>query len=276
MSLSSMSLPQKTIRFCIVIAFAMCAMPLQATLVVDFEFNEPAGSKLIGGVTSSVGGYQWSSTSANFDNVVTDGSGTLDIVYNSTSLTSASIELAASDQITSTQNSLARFSVEFAPWNFGPFDGTQEQLRFGLGNTSATNVFAQFRFTRSAADQITVVANAAGTGGVSGTDAVLPFGDVQTEIVTMILDIDEIADTYGLSYQVGAGPVVPVAGNTGLALGSDRDGKFLRFAIDENFTGDTFGVNRITLEAIPEPASFVLLGLVTGLSMLHTRFLGKV
>lgn len=255
-------------------------MPLQATLVVDFEFNETAGTKLIGGVTSSVGGYQWSSTSANFDNVVTDGSGTLDIVYNSTSLTSASIELAASDQITSTQNSLARLSVEFAPWSFGTFDGTPEQLRFGLGNTSATNVFALFRFTRTANNEITVVANAGGAGGQSGSNTVLPilegFGNVQTEIVTMILDIDEIADTYGLSYQVGAGPVVPVAGNTGLALGSDRDGKFLRFAIDENFTGDTFGVNRITLEAIPEPASFVLLGLVTGLSILHSRFFGKV
>lgn len=231
-----------------------------ASTIASFDFDEAAGTPLVGGVTSSAGGYTWSAASgdlAALSTIVTDGSGNLNVVYNSTTLRNPSITLAAEDQITATQNSVVRLDLEVAPWSFSAYSGRSEELRFGFGNSSATNVFAIVHLTRVGSDQVAVQALALGTGATEGTQTVL-FGDFSSDPITFVLQVDKIAHKYGLSYRVGSGPLIPVPGNTDLDLSSDRNGNYLRLGFDETFSDDTFAISRFAVTVVPEPATVSL------------------
>lgn len=241
------------------------------TTIVDFEFNEAAGTALMDDpndgidpvVSDSVSGQTWSprdpGDEVDLQNIVTDGTGLLDVSgYDSGSTRDASLELAPSDQITSSQNPIGILTVEFAPWSFGPYvSGDDEEVRAGFGNTSATNTLGIFVLERIGTDQVTLRADAAGAGA-DGV-AVDLFDDVQIDPVTVVLKIDKSTNTYGISYAVGAGPLTPLAGNTGLALDPARNGNFLRLAFDEPYTGDTFAIDRYTVAVVPEPTTMVTL-----------------
>jgi len=169
----------------------------------------------------------------------------------------ASLELSPADQINSSQNPIGRLTVQFAPWEFDTFvDGDQEEIRAGFGNSSATNTLGIFILERTGPDMVTLRADTAGAGA-DGFEVDL-FDDIQTEPVTVQVEVNKLTNTYGVSYAIGAAPLTPLAGNTGLALDPTRNGNFLRLAFDEPYTGDTFVINRYTVDVVPEPASLLM------------------
>lgn len=235
-----------------------------ATLIVNFDFDETSGTPLVGGVASSVGGYTWTATAAHsllLTGIVTDGSGNLSVSYSNQNVSDAAITLAAADQILAAQNSHVQLELEVAPWSFSAHSGRNEQLRFGIGNSSPTNVFADVLLTRVGPGQVTVQARALGTGAVEGAEVTLPFGDVSSDPVTFVLDINKLVNQYSLSYKVGSGPLTPVTDNTGLSLDSGRNGNFLRLGFDETFSDDTFAISRFTVTAVPESTTIVPMAL---------------
>lgn len=256
----------------IVAILAAATAPATAGLIVDFRFDEPAGTPMVsttGGatVTDSVSGYVFTPNTANdgadLQLVVTNGSGILNpAAFTSGNLRDGRVTLSAADQITSSQNSPARMIVDFAPWSFGPFTaGDEELVRFGFGNTSATNVLATVTLRRAMDNSVTLQGSSIPGPGVETA----LFGNVQTEPVAVYLDIDKVANTYSVSYQVGAGPLVPLPGNQSLPLDSARNGNFLRLGFDEPFAGDSFGVERLRVFTnVPEPTTLVLAAAMAG------------
>jgi len=258
--------------------------PTLGRTIVDFQFDEAVGTALVDDpadgatpvVSDSISGQTWtprdSGDEVDLQKVQTDGAGLLSAAgYDTTSTRDASLELAAADQVTATQNSIVRMSVELAPWSFGPHvDGEDEEVRVGFGNTSATNTLGIIIFERLGPDEVTVRADAAGDG-VDGV-AVDLFDDVQTDPVTLILEIDKLADTYSVFTQVGAGPITGVPMNTGLAVDSERIGAFLRFAFDGPFTGDSFAINSYSVEVIPEPSGLaIVMAVAAGAGVIRRR-----
>jgi len=246
-------------------------------LIVDFRFNEPAGTPLVssgsGSVTDSVSSYVFTPNTtgdaADLQLVTTDGAGVLrPTAFTSGNLRDGRVTLSPADQVNASQNSPARIVVDFAPWSFGAFaTGDEELVRFGFGNTSATNVFATVTLRRAMDNSVTLLGSSLVGVGVETS----LFGNVQTEPVAVILDLDKAANSFSVSYQVGAGPVVPLPGNQNLALDPARNGNFLRLSFDEPFTGDTFGIERYRVFTnVPEPTSVALAGAAVG-SILSRR-----
>jgi hypothetical protein len=245
---------------------AAAASPATAGLIVDFRFEEPAGTPMVsttGGatVTDSVSGYVFTantgSHAADLELVRTDGAGVLrPSLFTNGNFRDGRITLAAGDQINATQNSPAQMVVVFAPWSFGAFaTGDQELVRFGFGGTSATNVLMGVTLRRAEDDSVTLQGISSLADGVETS----LFGNVQTEPVTVILDVDKVANTASVSYQIGAGPIVALPGNQGLALDPARNGNFGRLTFDEPFVGDDFGIDRLQIFTnVPEPTTLLL------------------
>ncbi len=212
--------------------------------VVDFGFEDSAGT----GLSETVDSVSRLSWSVDIDGVVVDGMGHLDVGYAMDGPTDASLELPPGLWIDGQQTGFARMVVELAPWTFA---GSQlnEEIRFGFGSGSATDVTAQVYLERVADDQVALRAVALGTGGTS-SGLVSVFDAVETDPVRITIDLDTIGDTYQVLYQVGDEPeYVFFSGD----VASYRIGRFLQLSFDQYFNdpGEDFRIASYQVQFSP-------------------------
>jgi hypothetical protein len=260
----------------------------KAATVFDFQFDDSAGTNLVGAVDSSGNGNQFVRIRSTgdeldeYDGFATNGTGTLvlgpgfdsngDGVLDAAFRSTRHVRLGSNNTITGNQK--ARLAVEFAPWDFStaPTSGTSF-FTFGfqaVGSTATTfNSFANFSLSHPSSDpgNIYLETEALGTGlfsSGSSQSALATFDSVVADPVTIFLDVDKLANEYSVSYSIGNGPETLFYNGT---VSSARVGDLVRVShtgARHDSTSNFFGVSsmKLTATAIPEPSSFFLLGAI--------------
>lgn len=229
---------------------AMLHRPAPAAILEEFTFSDSNGTLLDAAANSANTGNLWSIDVADLTN-----SSVLNGVYriqkDNDGFATNALEI---DNISS---GTAWLVAEIEAWSFsslvgpGEFDaGELEQVRFGFLNNdnpafnSAQNT-ANMQIQRTAGGGLELIGNRSGDGGTDITGSA-PLNLVQTEPFTMVLELNEDADTYSVFHKSGDGPFQQLG--TGV-ISPTRDGNSLRFVINNNFsgTGEFFDIDRIYL-----------------------------
>ncbi|MFV2070547.1 MAG: hypothetical protein ACC645_26565, partial [Pirellulales bacterium] len=220
--------------------------------IVDFLFDDAVGTTLDAAVDVA-GGLSWSNA---LPGVATDGAGVLQVAFTNTGPQDAGIQLPAQQVIDGNANDFARMIVDIEPWVLLG-EAYDEEIRFGFGNTSETDVTAQVWMDRvevgPSLGKIRLRARAEGGGGSdSGWIELFDFAGIDP--LRIILDLDKAGDTFEVRYQLGDETEYVFFDGT---VAPDRVGSFLRLGFDGTFDdpGDSFGISRYQVLVVPEPSS---------------------
>lgn len=221
-----------------------------ANLIVDFEFNDAAGTAI--DATVPTVGAPFDSDS-DFDFAVTngagqfDGSGKANTAFGSVYSDVASIEAG---------RVLGLFEVS---WDFDElvYDSAQdEEFRLTLiqFDPRSTFVTAETFFRRTSATEVTLFGNAVGTGSDDTDDIILGSSGSLLTIIDANLD----ADTLDLYYSADGGASF-LASTTG-TLDASRGVESVRLVLNEDFSNDSLLIERFAIaKTIPEPTSIAVL-----------------
>ena len=163
-----------------------------------WDFNEIAGRTLPQAVNS---GPRPSSWTAGATGVLTTGSGSLALGYNSTTTAQsyAAVNRPAEDGV----DGVTRLSVRLSPWNFSNGSetaSTRPVLNFGLRNAASTSssLVADVQFTARAAGVEVVVRDSINTVPI----ATLPLSLAGPLAVSLSIDRSQSIKTFTLTYRI--------------------------------------------------------------------------
>jgi hypothetical protein len=233
---------------CVFLTLVFCTANAKATILEDFQFNEPDDTSLEDTENSANPSNLWTvDTTDTVDSFVLDGKFRIQ-KQATTALASNYIDI---DNIT---NSKAWLVAEIAGWNFTA-TAAGEDVRFAfLDNDSdpptGSTIAAQMRILRSAT-ALELEGTALGTGAQNlGSTYALPL--MQTDPFTMVLELDKTTDRYSVYYKDGADPFAILGTQVlGAKIGNSdiREGNSVRFGFTGAFgdVGEFFDIDRIYL-----------------------------
>jgi hypothetical protein len=225
----------------------------QATILEDFQFNDPNGTTLEA-AANSASPRMWIHDTDHPATIQVLG-GSLNIIKNNTDFVTEGLGI---DDVSS---GVLWMVAEFLNWAIvgdAPDGNNVEEVRFGFMGTEdlvpppSATVLAEMMIARNfSADQLQISGTALGAAGTNISPAAINF--VQTEPFVMAMKVDQDTDTYSVFYKTGAGPYTLLGtGN----LEPTRDALIVRMTIN-NFIGDGpgefFNLDRFYVADAPPP-----------------------
>lgn len=227
-----------------------------ATIVEDFQFDDPSGTSYDAAANSANPGNLLSTdtTPADLAGVATDGAGNLNASLKSNTDFGTTL-VDAFDRSTGRV-----FGVMEATWNFqSVLDPSEnEELRLTLISSGTAGVLAEFEIQREDDDTLTILGN---TVGGDDIDAVVLNGGSlsQTEKFIGVVEVDLDADTYQVHYSTDGGTSFTTLGSG--ATDPARNLDKMRLVMNNDLSNDRVLIDRAYLAVIPEPASIGLLAI---------------
>lgn len=227
-----------------------------ATIVEDFQFDDPSGTSYDAAANSANPGNLLSTdtTPADLAGVATDGGGNLNASLKSN--TDFGTTLVDTGDLSTGRV----FGVLEATWNFqSVLDPSEnEELRLTLISSGTAGVLAEFEIQREDDDTLTILGN---TVGGDDIDAVVLNGGSlsQTEKFIGVVEVDLDADTYQVHYSTDGGTSFTTLGSG--ATDPTRNLDKMRLVMNNDLSNDRVLIDRVYLAVIPEPASIGLLAI---------------
>lgn len=227
-----------------------------ATIVEDFQFDDPSGTAYDAAANSANAGNLLSTdtTPADLAGVATDGFGNLNAsLKNNTNFGTTLVD-------TLDRSTGRVFGVMEVTWDFqSVLDPSEnEELRITLISSGTAGVLAEFEIQREDDDTLTILGNTVGGDDIGAV--VLNGGSLsQTEKFIGVVEVDLDADTYQVHYSTDGGTSFATLGSG--ATDPTRNLDKMRLVLNNDLSNDRVLIDRAYLAVIPEPASIGLLAI---------------
>lgn len=239
----------------------IAAVSAQATTIAEWNFNEPFDTPLTGTVNSAGAGGTWEGD-INAFSIITTGSGSLAISSNNTSAVQTYAPLGSAVNT----NTILEATVFIKSWNFTGLVGTGPAFSFGFTsvNSTASSLVSRFGLFFNESTGVTF----GGTGQTNGQNIAtqaLPLGLSLSQPIALRITLTygstANAGTYSIGYDLGSGFQTLTSGSA--TIGRESNFAVFRVSGDYAVAGSAMEIDRIqiTTAAVPEPGTWVLLGL---------------
>ncbi|MEQ8849982.1 hypothetical protein [Botrimarina sp.] len=229
-----------------------------ATIIEDFQFEDPSGTVLTAAANSAGTGHLWDEDTDTID-VVTNGSGQLNASLKANN--DFGTNYVDNDVLTAA-SAYRVLGVMELTWDFqSTLDPSEnEEIRISLieSDPRSTFIVAEWEIQREDDDTLTILGNGVGDGS-SDIDPVLLNGGSLSQSVPFIavVDANMTTDEYFLHFSADGGASFTTLGPASLDPARNTI-ESLRMTLNNDFSGDNVLIERVYLATIPEPGALAL------------------